>query len=39
MRYGILAFALLTASQVQAQSALPTVEQQIAGAVLPMPAS
>ena len=37
MRYGILAFALLTASQVQAQSALPTVEQQIAGAVLPMP--
>jgi hypothetical protein len=37
MRYGFLAISLLTASQVQGQSAPPTVEQQVAGAVLPMP--
>jgi len=37
MRYGMLAISLLATSPLEGQSALPTLEQQIAGAVLPMP--
>jgi hypothetical protein len=37
MRYAFLAMSLLASSPLAGQSALPTVDQQIAGAVLPMP--
>jgi hypothetical protein len=37
MRYTILAMSLLAANPLAGQSALPTIDQQIAGAVLPMP--
>jgi len=37
MRYGLLAIFLITSGRVEGQAAPPTVEQQIAGAVLPMP--
>jgi hypothetical protein len=37
MRYPVLALAMIAASPLAAQSTIPAAEQQIAGAVLPMP--